>query len=47
MLARPDQGLGDLRRARLTCDHSQIGNANNHLKIKRDDVKVRRSVITA
>jgi hypothetical protein len=34
-----------LSRARLPRDHGQIGNANKHQKINRDDVKVRRTII--
>ena len=45
MGSRPCQRLGDLGRSRFSSNHRQIRNPHQHLKIRRNDVEMRRPVI--
>jgi hypothetical protein len=45
MASRPGQSFGDLRRSRFARDHSQIRDSHQHLKIRANNMKVRRAVI--
>jgi hypothetical protein len=45
MSSRPGQSFGYLRRSGFACDHAQIRDSHQYLKIRADDVKVRRAVI--
>jgi hypothetical protein len=42
---RPCERLGDLGRAGFSRNHSQIRNPHEHLKVRRDNVEVRRAMI--